>query len=80
MKRLHIEETLTMTTTEATAEVFWTAFRALNKKEKEAVMEKLLKQKEFREDLIDIAIIERRQKEPSRSLDDYLAERRKKRR
>lgn len=69
-----------MTTTEATAEVFWTAFRALNKKEKEAVMEKLLKQKEFREDLIDIAIIERRQKEPSRSLDDYLAERRKKRR
>jgi hypothetical protein len=69
-----------VTTTEATAEVFWTAFRALNKKEKEAVMEKLLKRKEFREDLIDTAIIERRRKEPSRSLDDYLAERRKKRR
>lgn len=30
-----------MTTTEATAEVFWTAFRALSKKEREAVVEKL---------------------------------------
>ena len=69
-----------MTTTEATAEIFWTAFRALKKKDREAVMGKLLKQKEFREDLIDIAIIEQRQKEPSRSLDDYLAEPRKKRR
>ncbi len=67
-----------MTTTEATSEVFWTAFRALPKKEREGVVEKMLKDKEFMEDLIDIVIIEQRRKEPSRSLDEYLASRRKK--
>ncbi len=66
-----------MTATEATAEVFWTAFRALSKREKQAVLEKLLKQKEFREDLIDIAIIEQRWDEPARPLEEYLAERKK---
>ncbi|MCL5062263.1 MAG: hypothetical protein M1443_03515, partial [Nitrospirae bacterium] len=57
---------------------FWTAFRALPKKQREAVIEKLLKDKEFMEDLIDIVIIEQRRKEPSRSLDEYLAERKRK--
>lgn len=68
-----------MTTTEATAEVFWTAFRALPKKAREAIVEKLLRDREFLEDLIDIVILEQRQKEPSRPLDEYLADRRKKR-
>ena len=68
-----------MTTTEATAEVFWTAFRALPKKEREAIVGKLLRDREFMEDLIDIVILEQRGKEPSRSLDEYLANRRKKR-
>lgn len=68
-----------MSATEATAEVFWTAFRALSKKEREAVLEKLLRDREFREDLIDIVILEQRRKEPSRSLDEYLADGRKKR-
>ncbi|MDA8215011.1 MAG: hypothetical protein M0Z64_07020 [Nitrospiraceae bacterium] len=67
-----------MTTAEATSEVFWTAFRALPKKQREAVIEKLLKDKEFMEDLIDIVIIEQRRKEPSRSLDEYIAERKRK--
>jgi hypothetical protein len=67
-----------MTTAEATSEIFWTAFRALPKKQREAVIEKLLKDKEFMEDLIDIVIIEQRRKEPSRSLDEYLAERKRK--
>ncbi|MCL4536388.1 MAG: hypothetical protein M1610_02185, partial [Nitrospirae bacterium] len=57
---------------------FWTAFRALPKKQREAVIEKLLKDKEFMEDLIDIVIIEQRRKEPSRSLDEYIAERKRK--
>lgn len=69
-----------MTTTEATAEVFWTAFRALPKKEREAIVEKLLRDREFVEDLIDVVILEQRQKEPSRPLDEYLTDRRKKRR
>lgn len=68
-----------MTTTEATAEIFWTAFRSLSRKEKEAIVEKLLHDKEFMEDLIDIATFEQRKKEPSRPLDEYLADRRKKR-
>ncbi len=46
------------------------------KKEKSAVIEKLLEEQEFFEDLIDIVILEQRQDESSRSLDDYLAERR----
>jgi hypothetical protein len=67
-----------MTATQATAEVFWTAFRALPKKEREAVLERLLRQREIREDLIDIALIQQRQKEPSRRLEDYLEERKRK--
>jgi len=67
-----------MTTAEATAEMFWTAFHALPKKEREAVIEKLLSDKDFMEDLIDIVILEDRQKESSRSLDEYLANRSKK--
>jgi hypothetical protein len=60
-----------MTATEATAEVFWTAFRALSKKEREAVVERLLRDRDFMEDLIDVVILEQRKNEPSRSLDDY---------
>ena len=67
-----------MIATEATAEVFWTAFRALSRKEREAVVERLLMDKEFMEDLVDLVILEQRQDEPSRSLDEYLADRRKK--
>jgi hypothetical protein len=67
-----------MTTVEATSEVFWTAFRALPKKQRGAVIEKLLKDKEFMEDLIDTVIIEQRRREPSRSLDEYLADSKRK--
>jgi len=66
-----------MTATEETAEVFWTAFRALPKKERAAVVERLLKDREFVEDLIDIVILEQRQNEPSRSLDEYLMDKKK---
>jgi len=67
-----------MTTIEATSEVFLAAFRALPKKAREAVVEKMLSDKEILEDLIDTVIIEQRRKEPSRNLDEYLAHRRKK--
>ncbi|TSA06254.1 MAG: hypothetical protein D4R73_11630 [Deltaproteobacteria bacterium] len=67
-----------MTKADAMSEVFFTAFRALPKKEREAVIERLLRDKEFVEDLIDIAILDKRRKEPSRSLDEYLAKKRKK--
>jgi len=64
---------------EATSEVFWTAFRALPKKQRQAVVEKLLQDKEFVEDLIDAVVLEQRREEPSRSLNEYLADREKKR-
>jgi hypothetical protein len=62
-----------MTTIEATSEVFLTAFRALPKKTRAAVVDKMLRDKEFLEDLMDTIIIEQRRKEPSRSLEDYLS-------
>jgi hypothetical protein len=67
-----------MDTVEATSEVFLTAFRALPKKAREAVVEKMLRDEEFLEDLVDTVIIEQRRKEPSRNLDEYLTHRRKK--
>jgi hypothetical protein len=67
-----------MTTADATSEVFMTAFRALPKKAREAVVDKMLNDGEFREDLMDTAIIEQRRKEPSRHLEAYLSGRRKK--
>ena len=67
------------TSTEATSEIFLTAFRALPKKAREAVVEKMLSDKAFMEDLLDSALIERRRKEPSRDLDEYLVNRGKKR-
>ncbi len=66
-----------ITTAEATAQVFWTAFRAMPKKEREAVIEKLLNEREFGEDLIDVVILRQRKNDSSRSLDEYLADRKK---
>ncbi|MEW6657891.1 MAG: hypothetical protein AB1424_04470 [Thermodesulfobacteriota bacterium] len=59
---------------EAQAEVFWLAFKGLPKKEQQAIVQKLLQDHEFVEDLLDIAIIEQRQLEPSRSLEKYVAD------
>jgi hypothetical protein len=66
-----------MTGTEATAEIFWKAFLSLSKRAQEAVPQKTLAQKDFREDLIDIAIIEQRRTEPARPLEEYIEEREK---
>jgi len=63
---------------EATAEVFITAFNALSQKEKHSIIEKLLRDKNFKEDLIDIVTIEQRKREPSISIEDYLSKRKMK--
>ena len=63
---------------EAKAEVFWMAFKSLSKRERQFIVEKLLNDVEFMEDLIDIAILEQRRKEPSRPLEEYLKERKSK--
>ena len=59
---------------EAKAEVFWLAFKGLPKKEQQLVVQKLLEDREFVEDLLDIALIEQRRSEASRPLEEYLAE------
>jgi hypothetical protein len=60
---------------EAKAEVFWLAFKGLPKKERRLIVQKLLQDAEFVEDLLDIAVIEQRRSEPSRPLAEYLASR-----
>lgn len=62
---------------EARAEVFWLAFKGLPRKEQQLVVQKLLQDHEFVEDLLDIAVIEQRRFEPSRSLEEYLADQEK---
>jgi len=64
-----------MATKAVTAEAFWMAFQALSMPEQRAVIERLLQDGDFREDLMDIALIEKRRDEPSRPLREYLAER-----
>lgn len=70
-------EFMQMTTSQATAEIFETAFRALPKKARSAVIERLLLDDEFMEDLFDIVTIEQRRRQPSRSLEEYLASKKK---
>ncbi len=62
---------------EAKAEVFWLAFKGLPRKEQHLIVQKLLQDREFVEDLLDIAIIEQRRSEPSRPLAEYLADQQK---
>jgi len=49
-------------TSQATAAVFFTAFKALKSTEKEAFLKKVVKDRELREDLIDIALTEEAKK------------------
>ena len=57
-----------MKTSQATAEVFFTAFKALKDAEKEAFVEKVVNDPILREDLIDIALIEEAKKVKGRSV------------
>ncbi len=61
-----------MTSAEATAEVFWTAFLSMSAKERKAFLERLIAEPRLREDLLDAALIEERRGEPTRPLDEVL--------
>ena len=61
--------------TEAVAEVVLTAIRSLPKAERDRVLRGLVKDRNLRRDLIDLATIEERRDEPSRPFRDYLKER-----
>lgn len=64
-----------MTTPQATAEVFWTAFKTLPKAAQEDFMARLASDPNLREDLLDLAVIEKRRHEKSRPFADYVADR-----
>jgi hypothetical protein len=61
-----------MTELEATAEVFWTALKALTRKEQQAVLRRVLQDKNLRNDMMDLALIEERLNEPAKPLREVL--------
>ncbi len=68
-----------MKTSQATAEVFFTAFKALKSNEKKAFLEKIIADTKLRNDLIDIALIEKAKKAKGSpvSAKNYFTNRRK---
>jgi len=68
-----------MSLNQATAEVFFTAFKTLKKTDKLAFLEKILTDPKLKEDLIDIALIEKARKTKGSpiSANEYFAQRRK---
>ena len=63
-----------MTKTEATAEVFWTAFTVLPVEEKRAIIQRILRDENLRRDLMDLALIEERRNESERPLRESVKE------
>ncbi|MBU2573945.1 MAG: hypothetical protein KKH28_07720 [Elusimicrobia bacterium] len=64
-----------LSTQQATAAVFWTAFESLPPSTRESFLERLLENREFRCDLMDLAIMEKRGHEKTRPFPEYLKER-----
>ena len=67
-----------MTSTQATVEVFYTAFKSLPKSEQNALLVRIATDETVREDLLDLAVVLSRQDEPSIPLSEYAAERARK--
>jgi hypothetical protein len=63
-----------MTVSQATAEVFLTALRALPEEERQAVFARIVEDEQWREDLKDLAIFSQRRDESSRSFREFLGE------
>jgi hypothetical protein len=61
-----------MSTSQATAEVFVTAFKSLKRRERDAVVERMLADDELREDLVDTLALESRRHEPRSSFRQVL--------
>lgn len=62
---------------ESRAEVYLLALQSLSKAEREVVIARLLEDAKLREDILDLALIQQRQAEPSRPFREYLGEREK---
>jgi hypothetical protein len=68
-----------MSTQEAVAEVFIRAFRALTPAEQSAILAKMFRDQELREDLIDLTIAKKRSHEKARSFKAFLTKVKKER-
>jgi hypothetical protein len=62
------------TTQQATAEVFLTALKALPKDQRDAVVVEIARDRALGRDLLDLALMEDRRREPSRPFREYLSE------
>jgi len=58
---------------ESRAEVYLMALQSLSEAEREAVITRLLEDPQLRDDILDLAVIQQRQGEPSRPFREYLA-------
>jgi hypothetical protein len=63
-----------MSSSEATAEVFVMAFKALKPKERDAVLKRMIKDSELAEDLADTLLLEKRRRQPRERFSDVLKE------
>ncbi len=61
-----------MTKAEATADVFITALKALPRKERDAVLVRIARDRALGRDLADLQVFEQRRGEPQRPFRDYL--------
>ncbi len=64
-------------TAQSKAEIYLMALESLPKEERKAVIARLLEDESIREDILDIALIQKRKREPSRPFSEYLVERTK---
>ena len=67
-----------MTRQQATAEVFLTALKGLPRKDRDAVITKIAMDKNFARDIIDLATVAARRKEPARRFRDTLKAKKRK--
>ena len=59
-----------MSLSQVTTETFWTAFRALSKSEREDFFNKLLSEKEFHDNIVNLALSEQHHNEVMLTIDD----------
>jgi len=71
-----VREVSPVTNTQATAEAFLTALKALPKAERDAVLVRIARDKAFARDILDLAGIADRRGEPSRSFRRFISEER----
>jgi len=67
-----------MTQAESVAEVFMTALKALPKRERDAVLVRIARDRAMARDLLDLAAIAERRVQPSRPFREYLAQKKRK--